>query len=407
MKKKRVFPVLVGALALVLLGMVFIAVSDRESAAQTPKKLTIGVLACLTGWFSGFDTHNANETQLVAEYINEKGGINIKGEKYMIETVVEDVKSTLDGVTSAANKLVFDKQVKFIVGPQAYFHTAAAPVTTPNKVITVMGFCTNQPGELDKTTPYAFLGHNSNIGEALASLKYLKQNYPKVKKLVVVTPDDGAIPYLAPILKRLFAENGFEMVGEPIGYSNETMDYNPIAAKINAVKDADAIFHKNGISLSAGGMVKALRNMGNTKPYASSLPAPLSEIVAIAGKTASKDVFGCAVTPVDPANTPLMNEIGKRVLAKYGKDTTINFMSANGLWILKQAIEAAGSTDPVAVTAKWEAMDKVDTLFGPGRMCGDQIYGIKHHVVSYPQPMQRVKDGSVVSAGLIDPGIFK
>ena len=71
-----------------------------------------------------------------------------------------------------------------------------------------------------------------------------------------------------------------------------------------------------------------------------------------------------------------------------------------------QAIEAAQSLDPTVVKAKWETMDKVETFQGTGRMCGDETYGLKHHAVSHPQPFQMMKDGKVVNAGLVDPGVI-
>ncbi len=392
----------------VLLGMLFAPVlgTNTAAAAAPAKTLKIGVLLCVTGWFTPHDGPDWHEVQVAADLINEKGGLNIKGEKYQIELVLEDGKSTLDGVTTATNRLVFDKKVKFIVGPAAFFTAAVTPITTPNKVINVGSFNTTQPGECDKNTPYSFVGYNSSVGEALASIKFFRKYYPNVKKLVFVSPDDGAIPYLAPITKRLFADHGLTMVGEPIGYSNEATDFNPIAAKINALKDADGVFQLNGIAPHIAGIVKGLRNLGNRKPYGGVIPSRLDDVVAVAGAESAKDVFMCGATPDDPGNTALMNEMGKRIGAKYGKGESIYLQGATAFWVLTQAIEAAQSIDPTAVKAKWETMDKVETFQGPGRMCGDETFGLKHHVVSHPQPFQIMKGGKVVNAGLLDPGVI-
>jgi len=130
----------------------------------------------------------------------------------------------------------------------------------------------------------------------------------------------------------------------------------------------------------------------------------LDDVVAVAGKEAAKDVFMCGATPIDPGNTALMNEMGKRITAKYGKNESIYLQGADALWVLVQAIEAAQSLDPTVVKAKWETMDKVKTFQGMGRMGGDESYGIKNHAVSHPQPFQMMKDGKVVNAGLVDPG---
>ncbi len=389
-------------------GLIFLAVSSRDAGAAGPpaKILKIGALESVTGWFSGHDLGDWHEVQFAADMINEKGGVAIKGEKYQIELSLEDGKSTLEGIASGANRLIFEKGVKFIVGPAAFFSAAVAPIANPNKVIYVVAFSTNQPLECDKNTPYAFLGYNSSVGEALATIMFYKKHYPNVKKLAFVIPDDGSIPYLTPIMKKLFALNGMSMVGDPIGYSNEATDYNPIAAKVNALKDADGVFHLNGIVQGVAGTVKGLRNLGNKKPYAGIIGTVLDDVVAIAGKEATKDVFTCAATPVDPGNTSLMNEMGKRIVAKYGKTESMTVQGADCLWVLIQAIEAAQSLDPTVVKAKWENMDKVQTFQGTGRMCGDETYGLKHHAVSHPQPFQMLKDGKAVNAGLVDPGVI-
>ena len=376
------------------------------TAMAATKVVQFGVLESVTGWFTPHDLPDWHEVQFAADMINERGGINIKGDKYQIELLLEDGKSTLDGVASAANRLVYDKGVKFIVGPAAFFSAAVAPITNPNKVINVLAFCTNQPYELDKNTPYAFVGYNSSIGESLATIKFYRMHYPNVKKLVFVTPDDGAIPYLTPIVKKLFAAHGLTMVGDPIGYSNEATDYNPIAAKINSIKEADGVFHLNGIAPQIASIVKGLRNLRNTEPYAGVIPSILDDVVAVAGVEATQDVFMCGATPIDPGNTPLMNEMGKRITSKYGKNESVFLQGADSLWVLVQAIEAAQSLDPTVVKAKWETMDEVETFQGMGRMGGDETYGQPHHAVSHPQPFQMMKDGKVVNAGLVDPGII-
>jgi branched-chain amino acid transport system substrate-binding protein len=380
--------------------------SGVSAASPEPKKLTIGALLCLTGWFSGHDVKDWHETQFAADMINERGGITIKGEKYQIEMTVEDGKSSLDGVTAAANRLVFDKKVKFIVGPHAFFSSAVSPVAGPNRVIHVSGFNTTQPGELSKDTPYCFLAHNGMVGEVLASIQFFKKNFPKVKNLAIVRPDDGAQPYLMPILKRAFSDNGLVMAGDPVLYSNESVDLSSVVAKLNAIKGADGVFHVSGILPHFGAVVKGLRQLGNNNPICSMTASNLAEIITIAGKEASKDVFTVGVSPNDPGNPPLMNELTKRITDKYGMKTSIYIQGANCLWTLKEAIEAAQSLDPAEVKTKWESMDKIETLYGTGRMCGGQTYGIKNHALSHRQPAQILKDGSVINAGLIDPGII-
>ena len=75
-------------------------------------------------------------------------------------------------------------------------------------------------------------------------------------------------------------------------------------------------------------------------------------------------------------------------------------LNATGFWTLYKVIQAADSLDPAVVKAKWESMDNVETLFGPGIMCGQESYGIKH-AVAHPVPYNKLMKGEVVVGGWI------
>jgi branched-chain amino acid transport system substrate-binding protein len=409
MQRKKLFsrlgiPILVGGL---IMGVV-ITPCQRATASNPSeaKTFNLGMLLSVTGFFSVREVPDLNQTKFAADIINEQGGIKVKGQQYRVELLVEDCKSTMDGVTSAANRLVYDKGIKFIIGPTAFFAAAAGPVCDPNKILRVITWCVNTPGEVDANTPYAFLGGNGSVLTSVAATKYLRKAYPKVKKVAIVTPDDGAVPYVIPIAKNLLAQQGISVVGETVAYPNEMQDFSPIAAKLNAIKDAEGIFLQNGLVPHLGGIVKGLRELGNNKPIAGSLPARIGQVVNITGVKAMKDVFTIAYTPDDPNIPPVAKEIIKRTVDKYGANYQLEMSGPNCLWILKNVIETAQSLDPTVVKRKWESMDKVETIFGMAKICGDKTFGIKHHVVASPQSVQILKDGREASAGWIDLGVI-
>ena len=383
-----------------------IITANQAWAKSEENTLRIGMPLSVTGFFSVREVPDMNQTKFAADIINEQGGITVRGKKYRVELILEDCKSTMDGVTASLNKLVYDKKIKFIIGPTAFFAAAAGPVCDPNKVLRVITWCVNTPAEVDSSTPYAFLGGNGSVLTSVAATKFLKKNFPHVKKVAIVTPDDGAVPYVTPIAKKLLAAQGISVVGDVIAYPNEMQDFSPIAAKLNAIKEADAVFMQNGLVPHMGGIIKGLRELGNNKPYAGSLPARIGQVTTIAGTNAMKDVFSIAYTPNDPDMPPVAKEIIKRVVDKYGPEYQLEMSGPNCLWILKEVIEAAQSLDPTVVKGKWESMDEVDTIFGPAKICGDETFGIKHHVVASPQPIQMLKDGGEVSAGWIDLGVI-
>jgi branched-chain amino acid transport system substrate-binding protein len=407
-KKRRIE---MGKKALILgmcIGMLFTGVSvlllATPGATQQTKTLSIGILCAQSGWFSAIETLDVADLMNMAKMINEKGGVTIKGQRYDVEIVTEDIKSTFDGCTAAANRLVFDKKVKFVLGPGGFFGPAAAPVLNPNKVLYVLSYATTQPGALGAEYPYGFLGNNASVGYAIVAMKALKKEFPNVKKVALMMPDDGAAPYLVPAIKRVHAQYGVTMVGDVVLYPNEMQDFSPIAAKLDAIKDADAIQHAMGIPSHVGGIIKVLRELGNMKPYLGPPGVNGTDAATIAGASNATNMTCTAMTPLDPSNPPLMNEL----LRKRTNDPKTRFMAnlPNLLYILTNVMKAADSIDPDVVKAKWESLDSIDTINGKGYIGGDLTYGIKHHAVGYPFPYQRVQDGKVVAAHWVEVGVI-
>jgi ABC-type branched-subunit amino acid transport system substrate-binding protein len=99
------------------------------------KTLQIGANMSLLGWFSGGDMLQMQGLELARDMINERGGIDIKGQKYLIELVVEDNKSAGDGTAAACTKLIHDQNIKFMVGASAFMAAAAAPICEPARVL--------------------------------------------------------------------------------------------------------------------------------------------------------------------------------------------------------------------------------------------------------------------------------
>jgi ABC-type branched-subunit amino acid transport system substrate-binding protein len=377
-------------------------VSAQQKAASA-KTLQIGYVLCANGWFRVMDAVEEKNLKIVEQMLNERGGITVQGQKYNIQLVGEDGNSTLDGVSAAATKLVYDHKVKFAVGPQGFFATASAPVFEEAKVIHVSGFNTCQPGELDASTPYGFLGFNGSIGATITTLKVIKKEYPKAKKILFVTADDGAIPYLMPRVKKLVAQYGFALAADTVPFPNEMEDFNPIAARVNAVKDADVVFMLNGSPVAVGLVAKGLRSLGNNTPVVHSGVPSCQTIMDISGKDAANDIISMSITPHAKGNPALLDEIYDR---SKSAEPNPNFYALvpNSLWVLTRVIQAANSFDPAVVKAKWETMDKVDCLYGTCTFGGDATYGLKHHAVGHPQAYQKLVKGKVVYGGWVDVG---
>lgn len=400
MKRKSL---LICSIGLVIILAVLPVIGCSATPPAEAKTLRIGLLLGITGFFSVREVPDLNQGIVCKDMINEEGGITVNGETYMIELVVADTKSTFDGVTAAANKLVYDEGIDLIIGPTAFFAPAAGAVCDPEQVLRMNTWVVHTPGEVDASTPYSFMAGNGSLLTTAAAAKYLKANYPDVETVCIVTPDDGAPPYVIPIATELLAAQGISVVGEPVIYPNETQDFSAYVAKLNAIDEADAIFMQNGLVFHMGPLVQGLRESGNYKPFAGSLPARISQVMTIAGEEAMQDVFTIALTPGDPDMAPIASEIIDRVTAEYGADYQLEMTVPNCLWVLKEAIEACQSLDPTTIRNQLESMDEIETIWGPAKICGEETLGIKH-VVASPQAVQILLNGVETSAGWIDLG---
>ena len=119
MKRMKLFSLL--SIIILVVGLIVVPAMTTCQAATTPKTseaktLNIGMLLSVTGFFSAREIPDYNETQIAADLMNEKGGITVSGQKYLVKLILEDCKTTMDGVTAAANRLVYDKKIKFIIG---------------------------------------------------------------------------------------------------------------------------------------------------------------------------------------------------------------------------------------------------------------------------------------------------
>jgi branched-chain amino acid transport system substrate-binding protein len=386
MKGKRLWVVLACAFAFVL------AITQPCLAAE-PKTLKIGGLFALTGFGSSAETYIYQGAKIAEEWINDQGGITIKGQKYVIKLVAEDMKGTADGAVAAANKLLYDHKVTFVAGTVVPFMvTAAGSVLEPAQVVRSVLYNCGTPAEYGPNTPYMFMSGNATIEGIMPALEYLKEAYPEVKSVAYVIPDDGSVPYLDKIFRKKAAIAGYQVAAVE-KWAMNTQDFTPVVTKILASKP-DSIAFANGWPQATGSMLKIAREMGYQKPIFGCNYDDAYQIREIAGREASTDFFIHNLVLDDPDMTPMIKEITKRARAQHGKAYGWHPWGFNSVWVLVQAIEAAQSLDATAVRDTWAKMPSIKTVYGPGRMGGLKTYGI-NHTVCHPCPIQALVNGEV------------
>lgn len=378
--------------------------STPATSAAPAKTLKIGALVDLSGFLSVFYLEAANELQLTADYINEQGGIMADGQKYNIQMVIRDSKSSPDGALAAANQLIFQDQVKFSLGPIAFEAIGTTPLFEQNKVIHVFNYTSSDPKEIGPDTPYAFVGDTSAVDFARTLGQIAKKHFPSVKTIALVVPDDGTAGVLVPKEAAELEDMGFTVVNKDsvILYANDLQDFSPIVAKINAL-NADAVIQPSSAPSAVYNILKGMRAAGKKTVYLPGVAGDFNALLKSVGTESATNLGSLYYHRGDPNNPPMLKILDARVPADVAQPS---WTLANALTVLVNEIKLAGTLDVDKIKASWEAKSTLDNcLYGTGTMGGLKTYGLKNHAVTFHQPYGLLQDGKIVAdLPWIDPG---
>lgn len=102
--------------------------SGCQEMPAPPEEIRLGVIAYLQGDYVEMSgKHTLNAASLAVQQVNDKGGLEVNGRKYLLKLVVESVDHVPEQAVAAARKLINQDGVVALVGPQ--FSGDAIPVS--------------------------------------------------------------------------------------------------------------------------------------------------------------------------------------------------------------------------------------------------------------------------------------
>jgi branched-chain amino acid transport system substrate-binding protein len=374
-----------------------------NSATAAEKELVIGGIFGLSGPGSESFSRIYDGTKAGAAWINDKGGLTIKGEKYLIKIIGEDSKMSPDGMIAAANKLVFQDKVKFIIQgvPIPPFKAAISKILEDNKVLSVQNDGIGVNSEFSPQISYAFGTMTARSAYNVGWANFAKL-YPKAKTVVIVAPEDPATIEDAQYLGDGAKAHGLKVIGEE-HYPFGTADFYPMWTKIMTLKP-DVVASSAGLPEWIGGVVKQGRELGFKGPFCLiMLGADPNVIIKIAGDKYATDIFSTNFDYTSEKMPPMVKEIARVIKQKIGVEITADsFMAFEAIWVLAQAIQHAQSLDPTVVKNAFEKMTKIDTPTGPGKLGGLKTYGV-NHIVTRSYPLLKIMNGKIEQLGWAEP----
>jgi branched-chain amino acid transport system substrate-binding protein len=369
-------------------------------AAPQAKTIKIGVTYGLTGPDSPMQILQKNTAVLAADWVNEKGGLTIKGEKYLIECAIADNKGIPPGCIDAATKLVEQDKVKFVTGCNIPVQVdAVASVTEKFKVL----FAAPKSDILHADRPLSFVTNYSLAAPTPFLYDILLSKYQGIKTMGFLISDEAGARVIAGMSQNIAKARGLT-VQEPVIHPWESADFYPIWTKAMAA-NPDAVDQGMNQPNSTAASVKQARELGYKGPIIAAIPGDPTTLLKMIGKDAATDFMYASFDPYGPESPPMIKDVVKRYEAKYGaRFEQSGTVAWDAMYVLTQVIEKAQSTDPVEVAKFWDTLDTVDTAEGPAKMGGQKAWGIKHMAFN-PCPISIFINGQIQFQKWFDPFI--
>ncbi len=378
---KRLFVVV----SLLIVASMVLTACGGGGAASGPIK--IAILAPLSGQVQTFGESTRDGALLAVEEWNAKGGV--LGQK--IETVIADSQCSADPAVNAANKVIDQDKVKYIVGEVC--SSASIPIseiTEAKGVVQISPTSTNTQVTLNQdgsTKQYVFRACFIDPFQGLVMAKFALGQGKKTAFIMFDKGNDYVLG-LAEAFEKSFTAGGGTIVGKE-AYTKEDTDFSAILTKV-ADSKAEVLFlpdYYNIINL-VGAQAKergvTAVMMGGDGWDSADLDLAAAEGGFFSNHYAAEDT------------RPIVQDFVKRYEAKYGaKPDALAALAYDATNLLLAAIEKAGKDDPALVKDALAALEYE-------AVSGKITFDAQHNPVKAAVVMQ-VKDGKVVFAESIAP----
>lgn len=333
------------------------------AAQEEGDTVRIGSLFELSGAVAAYGQTQSNAIKMAVEEINEAGGISGK----QVEIVEFDTKSDDTEAAVLATRLASQENVSVIIGPATTSQMQAAiPVVNEFEVPLVSPSVTNTDIVFDddgNVHPFAYRTSWPNSFQGAGIGKFAYENLNAEKTVVIY---DNSSDYGVGLYDNFQENYEGEIVSVETVQPSDS-DFSAIVTNLMA-QEFDSIvilaFYQ-----TAGPLVKQIREMGFEQPIVGSNGFGNDIIYELALPENMNDVYYASLYPILEDD-----EFVQRYQEKFNSDPDMfAALAYDTVYIVKQAIEQAGSTDPIAVN---EALENLGSFEG---ITGSFIYDENHN----------------------------
>ncbi|KPL82861.1 branched-chain amino acid ABC transporter substrate-binding protein [Thermanaerothrix daxensis] len=383
--------------AIVALAMILAACAPSSGGGggeAQAKELKVAILAPLSGPVPTFGVSTRDGALMAIDEWNAKGGV--LGMK--IVPIVEDSQCTPDPAVNAANKVIDQDGVKFIIGEVC--SKASIPVSeiaNAKGVLQISPTSTNVSVTVDsqgKVKPYIFRACFIDPFQGQVGAKFAWEKLGAKKAFIMLDQANDYVKGLAEEFEKAFTALGGEIVGKAT-YTDKDTDFSAILAQIADAKP-DVVYlpdYYNIVNL----VMKQAKEKGINVPFVGGDGWDSADLDLAA---ADGGFFTNHYSPDDPR--PEVQNFRKAYGEKY-KDENGNpkvpdalaALAYDATNLLLEAINQAGTTDTAKVK---DTLEKIKFSGVSGQITFDANHNpIKSAVIL------AVKDGAVRFETVVNP----
>jgi branched-chain amino acid transport system substrate-binding protein len=373
-------------------------------AAAAEKTLEIGVLGPLSGGAASYGVELVRAAEIRTDEINKAGGLKVGGDVYKIKLVTYDHKASAADAATAANKLIFQDKVKYIIG-NAVGATcnAVQTVSEPQKVL--FAFVCWGTNNLGPDKPYSFRSMLSQWEVAEPFYRWVKDKHPAIKKIAIISPNDTSGLDTNTAVVKAVKSLGLELVAEET-YERGTKDFYPILNKMLA-KKPDLLDVAASPPGEAGLILKQAHELGFKGAKGWTAGTNPASLVSISGPEAAEHLWS-------PLNINVKSDFVDAKVRKFGDEYEKRYKEVPGAIavanyaafdVITKAMQEAGSVDTDKVLAALTSRP-YDTVWGRLAIGAKETYGIDRQFL-YPMVISEIRSGKSVDIEQVLPAALK
>ncbi len=331
-------------------------VSLFAAAANAQDTIKIAYSEPLSGGFANVGAAGLTNFQFIAADINKRGGVLGRN----LEIVSFDNKLNPQEAVVQLQRAI-DQEIQFIFQGQSsgVAHAIIDAINKNNKrnpddSILFLNYAAIDPALTNEKCSFWHFRFDANVNIKMAALTNYLADQPDVGKVYLINQNYSFGQAVEAAAKKMVPEKrpDIEIVGAELHPVARIQDFAPYVQKIKA-SGADAVITGNwGNDIQL--LIKAANDAGlNVKwfTYYAGSPGTPGAI----GRSSEGRVFQITEWHQNVLDSPELEAFVNAYEAEYG-DEFLFYRAKNAMEMLKIAIEAAGSTEPLAVARKLEGM---------------------------------------------------